>query len=106
MFSLEINFGCGCVRKESVTHENNDSCKERLVIVLRLHTECNFSLKVIFFSLSLSPVHYQPSRDSKIAVIFSLSLLLWATLGENCLVSVQRASNLENKRRKLRWGGF
>ena len=28
------------------------------------------------------------------------------TLGENCLVSVQRDCNLENKRRNLRWAAF
>ena len=37
-------------------HENNDSCKQRLVIVLTLHIECNFNLKVfIFFSFPFSP---------------------------------------------------
>ena len=46
MFGLETNyFGCACVRKKSVTYENNDSCKQRLIIVLTLHIECNFSLK-------------------------------------------------------------
>ena len=30
-------------------------------------------------------------------MVFSLSLPLWATLGESCLVSVQRDCNLENK---------
>ena len=55
-----------CVRKKSVTYENNDSCKQRLVIVLTFHIECNFNLKVLFFFIStLSPVRYQPSRDSK-----------------------------------------
>ena len=47
---------------------------------------------------------------SKIKVMFLLAkkqrIPLWATLGENCLVSVQRDCNLENKRRKLRSDGF
>ena len=47
--------GCACVRKKSIAYENNYSCKQRLVIVLRLDIECNFSLKVFFFSLLLSP---------------------------------------------------
>ena len=29
--------------------------------------------------------------------MFSLSLPLWATLGDNCLVSVERDCNLKNK---------
>ena len=34
--------------------------------------------------------------------MFSLSLLLWATLGENiCIVSLQQDCNLENKRRNF-----
>ena len=45
--------------------------------------------------------------ETVIAVIFSLSLRpMWATLGKNCLASVQRDCNLENKSRKLRWDGF
>ena len=45
---------CMCWEEIS-TYENNDSCKQRLVIVLTLHIECNFSLKVLFlFSLPLS----------------------------------------------------
>ena len=43
------------VGKKSITYENNDSCKQKLVIVLRVHIEYNFSLKV-FFSLPLSPL--------------------------------------------------
>ena len=36
--------------KKSVTYENNDSCKRRLVIVLTLDIECNFNLiKSLFF---------------------------------------------------------
>ena len=38
-----------------MTYENNDSCKQRLVIVLTLHIECNFNRKVFFFSFPLSP---------------------------------------------------
>ena len=41
--------------KKSVTYENNDFCKQRLVIVLTLHIECNFNLKVFFSSFPLSP---------------------------------------------------
>ena len=44
-----------CVRKKSVTYENNDSCKQRLVIVLTLHIECNFNLKVFFSHFHSSP---------------------------------------------------
>ena len=33
------------VRKKSITYENNDSCKQRLVIVWKLHIEYDFSLK-------------------------------------------------------------
>ena len=75
--------------KRSVTCESNDSCKQRLVIVLTLHVECNFNLKVFFFSFLLSPPFIISHPETVIVVIFSLSLLLWATLGENCLVSVQ-----------------
>ena len=53
------------------------------------------ALKFSFLTITRSPVYYQPSRDSKFAVIFSLSLRLWATLGENCLVIMQRDCNLE-----------
>ena len=45
---------CACVSKKSVTFENNDACKQRLVVVLTLHIECNFNLTV-FFSFPLSP---------------------------------------------------
>ena len=56
LFSLETNVECACVRKKSVTYEN-DSCKQRLVIVLALHIECNFNLTVLFslFISTLSP---------------------------------------------------
>ena len=43
------------VRKKSITYENNDSCKQRLVIVLTLDIEWIFSLKVSFILLPLSP---------------------------------------------------
>ena len=82
--------------KKSVTYENNDSCKQRLVIVLTLHIERNFNLKVFFSSFPLSPPFIINHPET---VNCPLSLLLWATLGENCLVSVQRDCNLENKRR-------
>ena len=57
MSSLLTDFGCACVRKKSITHENNHSCKLRLVIVLRLRIECNFiDITCIFlFSWPLSP---------------------------------------------------
>ena len=41
--------------KKSVTYENNDSCKQRLVIVLTLNIECNFNLKGFFLSFPPSP---------------------------------------------------
>ena len=57
--------------------------------------------------LSLPFIINRVIQRQHIGVIFSLSSLLWATLDENCLVSVQRdCINLENKRRKLRWEGF
>ena len=43
---------CMPVSKKSVTYENNDSCKQRLVVVLTLHVEYNFNLKG-FFSFPL-----------------------------------------------------
>ena len=55
MFSLYTNVEFSCVRKKSVTYENNDSGTQRLVIVLTLHSECNFNLKVFFFSFPLFP---------------------------------------------------
>ena len=98
------------VLEKSVTCENNDSCKQGLVIILTLHIECNFNLKVFFFHLysllrSLSVILacvIEQTHDSfvglfcdagysypetVIAVIFSLSPFLWASLGENCLVT-------------------
>ena len=45
MFSLQTNVGCACVRKKSVTYESNGSYKQRLVIVMTLHIECNFNLR-------------------------------------------------------------
>ena len=55
MSSLLTNFGCASVGKKSITYENNDSCKQRLLTVRTLHIEYDFSLKVFFFSLSLAP---------------------------------------------------
>ena len=106
MSSLQTNFGCASVREKSITYENNDSCKQRLVIVWTRHTEYDFSLTVFFFHYRLLPRLLSAIQRLQIAVIFSLSLPFWATLGENCLVSVQRDCNLENKRRKLRWDRF
>ena len=89
-----------------MTYENNDSCKQRLVTVRTLHIKYDLSLKVFFFHYHSLPRLLSTIQKQQIAVIFSLSLTLWATLGENCLVSVQRDCNLENKRRKLRWDRF
>ena len=89
-----------------MTYENNDSCKQRLVIVQTLHIEYNFSLEVFFFHYHSLPRLLSTIQRQYIAVIFSLSLPFWATLGENCLASVQRDCNLEKKGRKLRWDGF
>ena len=50
-----LNFGCASVREKSVTYENNDSCKQKLIIVQTLQIEYDFSLKVFLFSLSLAP---------------------------------------------------
>ena len=47
--------GCADIKEKSLAFENNDSCKQRLVIVVTLHVECNFSLKV-YFSLPFSPL--------------------------------------------------
>ena len=55
-FIIKQNVECACVSKKSVTYENNGSCRQRLVVVLTLHIECNFNLKVFFpFSFPLSP---------------------------------------------------
>ena len=44
-----LNFGCASVGEKSITYENNDSCKQKLVIVHTLQIEYDFSLKVFFF---------------------------------------------------------
>ena len=44
--------------KKSITYENNDSCKQRLVIVLTLHIKYDFSLKVSFFHYHSLPRSY------------------------------------------------
>ena len=63
------------------------------------HIEYDFSLKVFFFHYrSLAPHLLSTIQRQQIAVILSLSLPFWATLGENCLVNVQRDCNLKNKR--------
>ena len=93
--------------KRSITYENNDSCKQRLVIVLTLHIECNFSLEVFsFFHCHSFPRSLSTIQKQQIVVTFYLSLPLWATSGKNCLVSLQLDCNLENKRRKLRADNF
>ena len=44
-------------RKKSIIYENNDSYTQRLVIVLRQHIECSFSLKFSFMlSLPFFPL--------------------------------------------------
>ena len=55
-----------------------------------------FSLEVFFFHYHSLPRSLSAIQRQQIAVIFSLSLPLWATLGENCLVCAQRDFNLEN----------
>ena len=40
-----LNFGCASVREKSIAYENNDSSKQKLVIVQTLHIEYDFSLK-------------------------------------------------------------
>ena len=63
---IKNNFGCACDRnwKKLITYENNDLCKLRLVIVLTLHIEFNFSLKV-FFLFSL-PVWHTSQKISAV----------------------------------------
>ena len=63
------------------------------VIVRTLHIEYDFSFKVFFLHYHSLPRLLSTIQRQQIAVIFSLSLPLWATLGENCLVSVQRDCN-------------
>ena len=106
MSSLQTRLRCACITKKSIIYGNNRSCKHRLAIVLRLHIEYNSSLAFSFFTVTLSPVQHQPSRYSELLESVLLSLTLLATLGENCLLSVQRDLNFENKRRKLRQDGF
>ena len=80
------------------TYENNDSCKQRLVIVRTLHIQYDFSLKVFFFhyhSLPLFIVNHPETVNCCISLFVSTFV---GTLGENCFVSVQRDCNLENKR--------
>ena len=96
---------CMC-QEEMSSLENNDSCKQRLVIVLTLHIECHFNLKVFFSSFPLSPPFIISHPETVKCCNFLFVSILWENLGENCLVSVQRDCNLENKRRKLRWDGF
>ena len=104
MSSLLTNVGYACITKKSITYENNHSCKHRLFIVMRLHIECNLSFAFLFFHCHSLPCSFSTTQRQEIAVIFSFSS--WATLGENCLLSMHREVNLENKRRKLRWDGY
>ena len=55
MSSLLAIFGCESVRGKSITYQNNDSCKQKLVIVRKLHIEYDFSLKFSFFTITRSP---------------------------------------------------
>ena len=100
MSTLKTNFGCACVRKKSIINKNNDSCKQRLIIVLDI--ECDFSLKVVFFPLPLLPPFIINHPETVNCSHFLFVSTFGATLGDNCLVSVQRDCKLENNRRKLR----
>ena len=69
--------------------KNNHLCKHRLVIVLRFHTECKFSLACIFlFSLPLfSPYiinHLQKVNCCNVLFVFTFV----GDFGENCFLSV------------------
>ena len=50
---------CASVREKSITYENNDSCKQRLVIVRTLHIKYDFSLKVFFFRYHSFIINHQ-----------------------------------------------
>ena len=111
MFSLLTNVGCACVRKKSVTYENNDSCKQRLVIVLTLHIECNFNLKVFFFyfffSFPLSPAFIISHSETVNCCNFLFVSTFVGDFGRELHCKrAARLSNLENKRRELRSDGF
>ena len=70
MSILETNFGCASVRKKSITYENNDSSKQRLVIVRTLHIEYDFSLKVFFLlDRVLWPVSSKAIQFAKSAIL-------------------------------------
>ena len=43
-----LNFGCASVREKSIAFENNDSCKQKLVIIQTLHIEYDFKLNFNF----------------------------------------------------------
>ena len=93
--------------RNQLTYENNDSCEQRLVIVLTLHIECNFNLKKVFclsFPLSPSFIINHPETVNCCNFLFVSTFV--GNVGGNCFVSLQRDCNLENKRRKLRWDGF
>ena len=90
----KTNFGCASVREKSITYENNDSCKQRLVIDGHFILNMISALKVLF-SLSLTHLFVINHPETANCCNFSLSLPLWVTLGKNCLVSVQRDCNLE-----------
>ena len=62
-----------------MTCEKDHFCKHRLVIVLRTHIDCYFSLAVFFFHCHSLPVHYQPSRGSK---LLQFSLCLFTFVGD------------------------
>ena len=68
MSNFWTNFECVCVRKKSITYENYHSCTHTLVIVMRLHIECNFSLAFFFFNCH-SPPFIINHPETVIAVI-------------------------------------
>ena len=90
-----------------MTYENNHSCKQRLVIVLRLHIECNYSLNCIFlFSLPLSPPFIINHPET---VNCCNCLFVFTFVGDfEREFSFKRAVkvNLANKRRTLEWDRF
>ena len=85
-------------RKKSITYENNDSYKQMLIVVT-LHIECNFSLKVFFFPLSLSPPFIINHPETANCCNFLSVSTFVGDFGQELSLSLQRDYNLENKRR-------
>ena len=64
-----LNFRCASIREKSITYENTDSCKQKLVIVQKLHIEYDFSLfftVTFLFSLSFAPSFIKATSHSTI----------------------------------------